>query len=197
MATEYHIYTNSGAGDPIDYASPAATVSALTWTSSILSCPGTWSLGIRAFDTVSGLEEQNIDCSVTIILSASGQDITNQPLPATGIRAFPLSGGAVRVEWPYPVVNRIKVPTGFHVYVGVGGTPNYAVPAATVFFEAGIANSFVTNLTGLTGGTTYAIGVRAYNATAEETNTNIIAVTADAAGPAVVDLLTGIATAQS
>jgi hypothetical protein len=30
MSTGYHIYSNTGAGDPINYASPTATVSALT-----------------------------------------------------------------------------------------------------------------------------------------------------------------------
>ena len=40
MATAYHIYTNTGVGDPINYSSPAATVSALTWTSSALTFPG-------------------------------------------------------------------------------------------------------------------------------------------------------------
>ena len=110
---------------------------------------------MRAFDTISGLEEHNLDCSVSVTLGPSGQDVTNQPLPAVGIRAFPMSGGSVRVEWPYPVVNRARVPTGFNIYIGTGGTPNYSSPAATVLFDAGIANSFVCNLTGLSNGTTY------------------------------------------
>lgn len=194
MATGYHIYTNTGAGDPINYASPAATVSALTWTSPTLSFPGTWSFGVRAFDTESGLEEQNLDCSVTMSLESSSQNITNQPLPPAGLRALPLAGGSVRLEWPYPVVNRARVPTGFHVYMGTGGTPDYSTPTETVSFGAGLANTFVANLSGLTDGTTYSIGVRAYNATAEETNTNTVAVTADASGPSAVVSLTAIAT---
>jgi Fibronectin type III domain len=194
MATAYHIFTNTGAGDPINYSAPAATVSTLTWTSSTLSFPGTWSFGVRAFDTVSGLEEQNLDCSVIVTLGTSGQDVTNQPLPAAGVRAFPMSGGSVRVEWPYPAVNRTRLPTGFNIYVGTGGTPNYASPAATVSFDAGIANSFVCNLTGLSDGTDYAIGVRAYNAIGEEPNTSTVTVTADATGPSPVVQLTGIAT---
>jgi hypothetical protein len=194
MATSYHIYINTGAGDPINYSTPAATVSTLTWTSSTLSFPGTWSFGVRAFDTVSGLAEQNLDCSATVTLGTSGQDVTNQPIPAVGIRAFPISGGTLRVEWPYPVVNRARVPTGFNVYIGTGGTPNYSSPAATVLFDVSIANSFVCNLPGLSDGTAYTIGVRAYNAIAEESNTNTVTVTADATGPSPVVQLTGIAT---
>ena len=149
---------------------------------------------MRAFDTVSGLEEENLDCSVSVTLSTSGEDVTNQPLPAVGIRAFPMSGGSVRVEWPYPVVDRARVPTGFNIYIGTGRTPNYSSPAATVLFEVGIANSFVCNLTGLSDGTTYTIGVRAFSAIAEESNTNTVTVTADATGPSPVVQLTGIAT---
>jgi hypothetical protein len=194
MATAYHVYINTGAGDPIDYATPAATVTTLTWTSSALSDPGTWSFGLRAFDTISGLEEQNLDCTVTITLDSSGRDITNQPLSPLGLRAFPRSGGSVRLEWSYPVINRAKVPTGFHVYKGGAGLPDYTSPAATVLFLAGVVNTFVSDLSGLTDGTAYSIGVRAYNATAEESNTYTVTVTADSTGPSAVIQLTGIAT---
>jgi hypothetical protein len=194
MATEYHVYANTGAGDAINYASPVATVSALTWTSSTLSHPATWSFCVRAFDTVSRLEDQSVDCSVTLTLNTSGQDITNQPLPVLGQRAFPQPGGSVRVEWPYPVVNPARAPTGFNVYIGSGGSPNYSSPAATVLFEAGIANTFFVNITGLTNGVTYCVGIRSYNANGEEQNTNTVSVTADAIGPLSIDGLVGIAT---
>ena len=54
----------------------------------LYSYPGTWSFGVRAYDTVDGLEEQNVDCVVTIILNASGVDITSQPPAPMGLRAF-------------------------------------------------------------------------------------------------------------
>ena len=90
----------------------------------------------------------------------------------------------------------LPVPTGFHVYIGNRSAPVYGSPAATVLYSSGPgtgANAFVCNLTGLTGGTTYQIGVRAYNAVAEEPNTSFVSVNADSAGPAPVDSLTGIA----
>ena len=118
MAIEYHIYSNRGVGDPIDYASPAATAATLTWSSSTLSYPGSWSLAVRAFDTVSGLEEANLDCAITIELDANGNDITNQPQPPAALRALAMAGGAIRVEWHYPPTTGPRTPSGFHIYVG-------------------------------------------------------------------------------
>lgn len=208
MATEYHIYTNTGAGDPINYSSPAATVSALTWTSPALSLPGAWSFGVRTFDTVSGLEEQNLDFAVTTFLTVAGQDITSVPRPPSGQRALAMTGGAVRVEWVYGQASGPTAPTGFHVYIGTGGRPDYTSPATVttpglpgnltvIPFNLSVAGSFVANIPSLTNGTTYTIGVRAFNATGEETNTNTVAVTADTSGPAPVDSLTGSATSQT
>ena len=197
MATEYHVYANTGAGDPIDYSSAVDTTATLTYLTSALSYPGTWSFGVRAFDTVSSLEEQNLDCAVTIVLDALGNDITNRPAPPSGLRAFALAAGSIRVEWYYPPTSARRPPLGFHVYTGTAGTPSYTMAAATVSFSTGIANSFVANMTGLVDGMTYTIGVRAYNATAEEPNTTAVTVTAIATGPEPVDRLTGIATAQA
>jgi hypothetical protein len=196
MSTEFHVYSNTGAGDPIDYASVVDTTATLSCTTSALSCPGTWSFGVRAFDTVSGLEEQNLDCAVTIVLDATGNDITNRPAPPSGLRAFALAGGSVRAEWFYPPPSGPRTPTGFHIYTGVGPL-SYATPTTTVLYSQGIANSHVANMAGFTDGTTYTIGVRAYNATAEEMNTNAVTVTAIATGPAQVDGLVGVATAQA
>jgi hypothetical protein len=194
MSTGYNIYSNTGAGDPINYGSPVATVSPLsttTWTSSSLASPGDWKFGVRAFNT-SG-EEQNLDCAVEIILDASGNDITNQPAPPLGLRAFALAAAAIRVEWFYPRTVGAKAPAGFHVYIGTGGAPSYASPVATVSATSVIAGAFVANLTGLSDGTAYSVGVRAFNATAEETNTTAVTVTADATGPNPVQSLTATA----
>jgi len=190
---EYHIYSNTGIADPINYASAIATTSLLTWTSSALTYPGTWSFGVRAFDPVSGLEEENLDAAVTIILDASGVDISQRPKPPLALRAFPTAGGGIRVEWAYNTINPAPIPTGFHVYQGTGGMPSYGSPAATVSFAAAIAGTFVANLAGLSNGIAYTIGVRAYNATAEEPNTVTVTVTADSAGPSAVVSLTATA----
>ena len=194
MSIEYHVYGNSGAGDPIDYSSAIATSSGLSWTSGALTFPGTWSFSVRAYDTVSGLEDQNLDCAISITLDSNGNDITARPLPPLALRAFAQAAGSIRVEWYYPQSAGPTAPTGFNVYTGTGGSPDYESPAATVAFSAGIANTFVSDLTGFIDGMVYTIGVRAFNATAEESNTNTVSVTADATGPAAVVALTATAT---
>ena len=188
---EYHIYSNTGIGDPINYSSIIATTGLLEWTSGPLSFPGIWRFGVRAFSLVTSLEEQNLDCSITLILDASGNDITNRPKPPTALRAFATAAGGIRVEWAYNTINPLPVPTGFHVYIGTGGTPNYGAVKATVSFAASIGATFVANLASLTNGITYTIGVRAYNAVAEERNTSTVNVTADNVGPSAVLELTG------
>ena len=177
-------------GDPVDYAAPIGAVMATTWTTLGLAAPGTWAFGVRAAD--GNGEEENLDCAVTIVLDASGNDISARPAPPVGLRAFPLAGGAVRVEWYSPPV-REAAPVGFNVYLGPGATPDYATPTAVVAYGSGLFNTFVADLSGLTDGAVYSIGVRAFNASGEEANTISVGVTADATGPLPVDLL--IATA--
>jgi hypothetical protein len=190
-ALAYHVYANTGAGDPINYATPIATVSGTTWTSGTLAAPGTWSFGVRAFD--GNGEEQNLDCAVVIVLDANGNDITNRPMPPVGLRGFATSNASIRVEWYYPPTCGPKAPTGFNVYCTAGPSVSYSNPAATVPFNSGICNSFVANLPSLSNGTTYSIGVRACNPSGEEPNTVAVAVTADATGPAAVDSLVATA----
>jgi hypothetical protein len=163
---------------------------ATTWTTPDLVAPGTWRFGVRATD--GNGEEQNLDCAVTIALDAAGNDITNRPAPPVGLRAFPLAGASVRVEWYYPPARGAGAPTGFHVYIGAGATPDYATPAAAVAYGAGVLNTFVADLSGLTDGMGYSIGVRAFNASGEEANTTTVSVTADATGPLPVSGLTAI-----
>ncbi len=189
IGSGYHVYSNTGSGDPINYTTLVATTltSDTTWTSTALAAPGAWKFGVRAFNFYG--EEQNLDCSVTIVLDAFGNDITNQPLPPIGLRAFATPRGSIRVEWYYPLTRGPTVPIGFNVYLGTGGTPSYATPAATVLYSAGLFNVFVANIAGLSDGTTYSVGVRAYNGSGAEQNTIAVSVTADAIGPAAVDSL--------
>jgi hypothetical protein len=190
---EYQIYTNTRVGDPIDYLVPEATTGLLTWTSGPLTVPGIWRFGVRAFDTLTTLEEQNLDCAVTVILDASGLDITNRPKAPIGLRAFAIKNASITVEWAYNTITPNPVPTGFHVYIGTGGVPDYSHAAATVRFSSSVGATFFADLTGLVSGTAYTIGVRAFNATTEETNTTTVTVTADSVGPAAVRSLTATA----
>jgi len=184
----YNIYSNTGAGDPINYSTPVATTSALTYTSAPLAFPGTWMWAVRAFNAVG--EEKNLDCEVTFILDAAGFDITNRPFAPFALRGFATKSGGVRLEWKQPQSSAAKAPIGFHVYYWSGGTPNYSTIRATVSGGAALGGTYVANLAGLTDGVAYSLAVRAFNTTAEENNTATVSVVADATGPSSVISLT-------
>lgn len=191
MTITYNVYGSDAAGQPIDYVTPQANVSTTTWTSSILAA-GTYGFGVRATDANG--EEVNLDCSVFVTIDASGNDISNRPAAPIALRAVPGKGGSVRVIWSYlPGSPAAKAPTQFHVYAGAG-TPNYAAPVATLAANAAIQGAYSITLTGLTAGTSYAIGVRAANATGEEANTTTVSVTPVATGPLPVSNLTATLT---
>ena len=80
--------------------------------------------------------------------------------------------------------------SGSFAAAGGAPTPDYSTPTITVAADAAILGSYQANLSGLSDSTTYAIGVRAYNASGEESNTSIVTVTADGTGPLPVSRLT-------
>jgi hypothetical protein len=186
MAIYYNIYHNTGAGDPINYGTRVATTEALEVTLGALAYPSTWSFGVRAENEFG--EEQNLDCEVTIILDADGNDVSTMPAAPTALRAFAIKAGGIRVEWGYP--QAAAKPLGFHVYLG-SGPPDYTTVAATVAFNLGRAGVWLADLAGLVDGTTYVVGVRAFSSTIEETNTATATATADATGPTAVHNLAG------
>jgi hypothetical protein len=100
----------------------------------------------------------------------------------------------VLVEWTWPYLRGPK-PAGFHLYKGVGAV-DYTTVAATVAYS-GLLVPPRAVLAGLTDGTTYLVGVRAYNAVGEETNTVVASVLADATAPANPENLTATATARA
>jgi hypothetical protein len=190
----YDVYINSGQGDPINYAAPVASGTELTWTSPVLSVPGHFKLGVRALDPLVGLEEQNVDAMVELVLDGSGNDITRVPLAPLGLRAFSLAGGILRVEWSCQGLGVSRQPIAYHLYLGTGLLPDYSRPVATVLRSSQSLGTFSADLSGLSVGVRYSIGVRAYNSVGEESNTIVLYVTADGDPPAVVDSLQAVAT---
>ena len=188
MSTQYHVYANGGSG-PIDYSSPIATVSGTTYTTAAMAANSTWKYGVRAFDTSSSLEETNVDARVTIALDGSKNDLALRPQSPRLVTLIPQASGAMRVHWAQPC--RSPMPTGFHVYAGVG-TPNYSSPAATVSMSS--KSSFMANLTGYSDGAIVAVTVRAYNAAGEESNTLVTTNVAVATAPSSVEALTSTST---
>lgn len=190
--THYHVYANAGDGGPIDYSAPVATVDGLEWTTPVLTAPGEHRFGVRAFGSLSGLEEENADAAVLIVLNDAGDDVTNRPAPVFGLRLRSETGGVVVAEWSHPGGVGANRPTGFRVYAGFP-TPDYLTPVATVSAKA-VFGAFSARLTGLADGP-LAVGVRAYNATAEEPGEEYVLVVVDGTAPDGVDDLSAEAVA--
>jgi hypothetical protein len=191
----YYIYSNTGTGDAIDYSTPKATVSIVSWTSAVLGAPGDYKFGVRAHDPRSGLEERNVDAVVELRLDVSGNDVTLVPTAPVGLRAFPIAGCKIRVEWSGACHDPPRQATGFNVYCS-SGSLDYSHPSASVPWAAGRFGTFSEDLDGLTGGVSYSISVRAFNSVGEEPNTNVVVVAADTTPPVLVDSLVAIATDQ-
>lgn len=188
MAIGYHVYGNGGTGGPVDYATPLASASALTWSSPPLAAGESWTFAVRTYDTVSGLEESNVDARTSLTLDAVMTDVSARPNAPTGLAARAAAGGAIVATWGYNPGGQGGAPQGFRVYAGTP-TVNYATPVAIVFYST-VARAFSATIEGLTGGSTYQVAVRSYNAAGEESNAIVASVTTVATGPLPVESLT-------
>jgi hypothetical protein len=181
----YRIFGNGGSGGPVDYSTIIVETASLSFSPPALGAPSDNTFAIHTFNTVTGLEEAGVDARVHIVIDASGVDITNRPAAPLNLGATVLAGGSVAIHWQKSPIAAGGRPTGFHIYIGTP-TPNYSSIAATVP-DTGGGQYYTHTLTGLTDGVTYQAGVRAYNSTAEEPNTNVVSFTADSTGPSNVD----------
>lgn len=189
MAPLYKVYSNGGGGGPIDYTTPIGSTSGLSLATGALTFPGDYLFGVRV--TEGGIEEQNVDAVLRLVLDASGADVTGRPNSPGDLTARPSANAGARVSWSYNALNQGGPPQSFRVWATVGGTVNYAAsPVATVTYSRG-ATRYEAAITGLTGGVSYSIGVRAYNAVADDGNTAKVDLVADGTGPAAIDAITG------
>lgn len=147
---------------------------------------------MRAFDTVSTLEEKNIDAVVKVTLAASGADVSGMPDPPLAISAHANGVGRIVIDWHYALLDATRKPVGFHVYQGTGGTPSYVTPVATVPYGTAL-NNYSVSVSSLTGGTAYTFGVRSYNAVGEEANVITATATASTVAIATITGLVGSA----
>jgi hypothetical protein len=196
MAIAYHIYANDGLGGLVNYATPIGTTSGLSFTPPVLAAPSDNTFVVRAFDTSTDLEEANTEASVRIVIDGNGQDVTSQPNAPFALTVRATAGGGCLATWAYNPGGQGSAPTGFYVYLSAGNQANYANPAATVAYVPGRAG-YSCALSGLADATLYTVAVRAYNATAIEPNTTVIAtVIGDSTPPENVDSLTAVPTFQ-
>lgn len=197
MAITYNIYANDGLGGPVDYTTPIATTPALGWTPGPLPPSSDTTFAVRAFDTTLGLEEANTEARVRIILDATGRDVSARPNPPSALVARATAAGGCLASWSYSPTGQGGWPTAFSVYLTPGTVASYATPSATVAFVPGRL-AYSSQLSGLADGATYAVAVRASNASGAEANTSVVAtVVGDSTPPANVDALSATATFAS
>lgn len=187
----YVIYKNLVSAGPVDLSAPYGTSATLTFDTSALAYPFTHNFLVRSYDTVTGIEDVGTDARVTIVLDAAGSDVTGRPAAPIGLSAQAIANGGIRVEWSYLPVPGAAAPTSFRVWAQVG-TLNYALaPDATASPYDPDRSEWSADIAGLADGVTYTVGVRATNASGDETNTATVTVTADATGPLPVAALAG------
>ena len=191
----YWVWQGDSSGSPIDYtATPTATTHNLTWTSSALASSTITRFAVRVYDPATNLDDGNVDAQVRVTLNSAGLDVSNTPNAPTSLTALATSSGTAAVKWAYlNPPGSTNAPSTFAVYLTAGTTVNFAsTPAATVNYLTGV-NLYQATLSGLTDGSTYAIAVRATNASGTDTNTNTVTIVGSTSGPSPVDTLAAIA----
>jgi hypothetical protein len=163
MAISYNIYANDGQGGLVNYETPIASTTELTWTVEPLAFPSDHLFGVRACDTTSGIEEANTEAQVRIVLDSSGNDVTSQPNAVVGLSATATSGGTCWVSWGYAATAQGGSPSGFTVKLTEVTSPLLAIATSTVAYQAGVSGYGCT-LTGLSSNTQYSIAVTAIGA---------------------------------
>jgi hypothetical protein len=189
MALTYNIYSNGGTGGPVDYSTPIATTTGLSFAAGPLASPSDNTFAVRCLDPSTNLEEANTDARVRIVIDANGLDVTGRPNPPDTLVVRPTASGGCRINWAYGPAGQGAPPSGFYVYLTPGAVADYSNPAATVAYVPGRVG-YSCDLAGLADRATYTVAVRSYNAAATETNTTVVAtVVGDATPPDDVDEL--------
>jgi hypothetical protein len=163
MAISYNIYANDGRGGDVDYNTPIATTALRTFTVNPLACPGDHTFAVRAFDTISGIEEANTDARARIVTDSSGNDVTARPNGVLGLSARLTANGTCWVSWGYNSTGQGGAPLQFNIYLTPGGSASFASPAATVAYLQGVSGYGCT-LSGLASNTISTIAVQAIGA---------------------------------
>jgi hypothetical protein len=166
MAIAYRIYSNAGNGGPVDYTTPVATTSGLSYTTGAVAPATDTTFAVRAYDTVTNLEEANTDAQVRVVIGANGADQGLSPNAAQAVTLTPSAGGGCRVGWSYAPDDTWGAPAGFHVYLGSGQGGGSGSLSATVAYTPGqIGYSVV--ISGPLTRTSYTATVGVYNGSGE------------------------------
>jgi len=195
VGTSYRLYANSGGGlfDPVDYTTPIATGTSSPLLTPPLTAPGDYLFGVRAKDSASGLEDANVSV-VRFRIDASGVNVTALPNAPSDLQVIPFGSGSLLIRWSYNTHGQGGAPVSFKVWANTGALSYAAAVKATVTYSA-FESTYEVTLTGLTAGI-YNVGIRATNATGDETNVTAIGSgVVSTTGPAVVENLVATTTA--
>jgi hypothetical protein len=190
LATQYRVYANDFAGGPVDYTTPVYDGPLLAYSSAPLPPGSDAAFAVRAYDDVTGLEEQNVTARYEIKTGPAGEDLTNAPPAVPFVSAVPYGNGAVAVSW-LPVAPGAGATT-YNVY---GGTPSvsYGSPLATEAHFDG-APAYRTVVSGLTAGSPYEFTVVAEGPAGEGPPSHAVKATPlSSTGPEAPPLLSGSA----
>ncbi len=159
MPISYHIYANDGRGGEVNYASPIATTTALSFVVPRLAPSSNNRYAVRAFDATSGIEEANTEAVVRVVLDSVGVDVTSRPNAVVGLSARATAGGTCWVRWGYDPSGQGGPPSSFLITLTAGP----AGPAASVAYRPGVVG-YGCGLSGLSAGASVTITVRAVDA---------------------------------
>ena len=135
MGIVYRIYANDGAGGAVDFTTPVASTTDLTYVTPPLPVSSDFTFAVRAYDPTTGFEEANTDAVARAVVSPLGDDATGRPNAPHAVVLSPSPSGGCKVVWAYGPDRRCGTPDGFRVYVGPPGSPA-GRPAATVGYHA-------------------------------------------------------------
>jgi hypothetical protein len=173
MPIIYRIYSNHGTGGPVDYSTPVATTAGITYVTDPLPPASDSTFVVRAFDTITNLEEANTEARVQVVVGADGQDLSDLPKAPHALSISPTFGGGCRVSWAFAPAGTNGLPVGFYVYLTKGQIAVDSTPTATVPFVAGrIGYSYT--LPGPFSPATYSASVRSFNNVGVEANTQSV-----------------------
>jgi hypothetical protein len=192
MAIVYQVFSNNGAGGPIDYSTVVATVAGTSYTTGTLASSGDYRFGVRAMDTTTGLAEANTQASVRIVLDAAGDNVGQVPNAPFAVTARATPGGGCQVTWSYFAANWAPAPADFLVYLTAGTSPSLTTPIATVTYQSGMA-SYSCQLGGLSDATTYTVTVASRRAGASAVSPASVTVVGDSTAPSDVESLAAVA----
>lgn len=166
MTIRYRIYSNGGTGGAVDLSTPIGTTTGLSFAPGPAGLSTDTTYSVRAFDTVTGLEEANTDSLVRLVIGADGKDVSTLPNPPHAVSISPAPGGACRVNWAYAPAAPYGLPDGFHVYLGSSPPAGILQPAASAAYVGGKLGYSVV-LPGPYGAASYTATVGAFNASGE------------------------------